>query len=165
MTLINPIRRRRGPVGEQAGTDGPAGTVEETRSESRPAPIAPVRRRRLEGFTAGTAYATRSTMLWLARLVRLVAVGVALVIGIAILLRVLDANPANSIVSDFHDAGRTLAWVFKGMFTIKHHPEATFALNWGIAAIVYLIVGNVIAQMIASGRPRRRAARRTTAVA
>jgi hypothetical protein len=50
------------------------------------------------------------------------------------------------------------------MFTIKHHPDATLALNWGIAAVVYLVAGGLLAQLIAWSRPRRRATR-TTVVA
>jgi len=99
-------------------------------------------------------------MLTIARLVRLVAALVVLVIVVAIVLRVVGANPANSIVSDIHDAGRTLVGPFKSVFTIKN-AKTDLAVNWGVAAIVYLIVGGFIASLIArmgarGVRPRRR---------
>jgi hypothetical protein len=92
---------------------------------------------------AATPIATVARLVWLA------AVAVALVIGAAILLRLLTANPSNSIVSGIHDAGRALVGPFRAMFVLKRHSEATLALNWGIAAIVYLLAGGLIAQMIA----------------
>jgi hypothetical protein len=76
-----------------------------------------------------------------------------LVIVVAIVLRVVGANPGNSVVSDIHDAGRTLVGPFKSMFTIKN-AKADLAVNWGVAAIVYLIVGGVLAGLIARAAPR-----------
>jgi hypothetical protein len=87
-------------------------------------------------------------MLALARLVRSVAGLVALVIAAAIVLRLLDANPHNTIVSDLHDAGKWLVGPFLGLFTIKD-PKVAITVNWGIAAIVYLVVGGFVARMIA----------------
>ena len=76
-----------------------------------------------------------------------------------ILLVVLDANPTNDVVSAIHDAARALVGPFDGMFTLDS-ADATLALNWGIAALVYLIVGGLIARVIAligiAGLRRRR---------
>jgi hypothetical protein len=92
-------------------------------------------------------------MLLVARLVRLVAGLVVLVIAVAIVLRVLGANRSNSIVSDIHDAGRALVGPFKNLFTLKD-AKADIAVNWGIAALIYLIVGGLIAGLIARAAPR-----------
>jgi hypothetical protein len=92
-------------------------------------------------------------MLKIARLVRLAAALVVLVIVVAIVLRVVGANPANSIVSDIHDAGRMLVGPFKNVFTIKN-AKADLAVNWGVAAIVYLIAGGLLARLIARAAPR-----------
>jgi hypothetical protein len=99
------------------------------------------------------AWAAGSVMLTIARLVRLVAALVVLVIVVAIVLRVVSANPANSVVSDIHDAGRALVGPFKNVFTIKN-AKVDLAVNWGVAAIVYLIVGGLIARLIARAAPR-----------
>jgi hypothetical protein len=98
-------------------------------------------------------------MLTLARVVRvLVGVVVALIVA-AILLRVLGANPHNAVVSDIHDAGRALVGPFDGLFSVKQ-AKLAMAVNWGLAAIVYLIVGGLIARLIAGAAPRSpRAAR------
>jgi len=92
-------------------------------------------------------------MLAIARLVRLAAALVVLVIAVAIVLRVVGANPANSVVSDIHDAGRALVGPFKNVFSIKN-AKVDLAVNWGLAAIVYLLAGGLLASLIARAAPR-----------
>ena len=90
----------------------------------------------------------------LARLVRLMVGVVVLVIVVGGFLFLLSANPGNAIVHDIHDAASTLVGPFKNLFSISGHPKATLAVNWGLAAIVYLIVGGLIATLIARMAPR-----------
>src|SRR5437588_3925378 len=92
-------------------------------------------------------------MLLLARVVRVVVGIVVALIVVAILLRVLGANPHNAIVSDVHDAGRALVGPFAGLFSI-HDAKLATAVNWGLAAIVYLNVGGFIASLLARAAPR-----------
>jgi hypothetical protein len=95
--------------------------------------------------------------LTLARLIRTLAGLVALVIVAAIVLFILGANPSNGIVSAIHDAGAWLAGPFKNLFSI-HNAKVQMAVNWGIAALVYLVVGHFIASLFARmSTPRRRA--------
>lgn len=91
--------------------------------------------------------AAGSGLLLVARVVMLAATLVALVIGAAILLRVLDANSANSIVKAVHDAGKALVGPFKDIFKIDD-PKVAMAVNWGLAAVVYLLVGGLIARLV-----------------
>src|ERR1017187_9609759 len=63
------------------------------------------------------------------------------------LLVVLKANPANSIVSEVHDWAHSLAGPFNGMFSF-HSANTALAVNWGIAAVLYLFVGGLIARLI-----------------
>ena len=95
----------------------------------------------------------------LARLVRLAAGIVAAIIVAGILLVVLSANPTNDVVSAIHDAARALVGPFDGMFTLDS-ADATLAVNWGVAALVYLVVGALVARVIAligiAGLRRRR---------
>jgi hypothetical protein len=77
---------------------------------------------------------------------------VVLVIVAGILLVVLKANPTNSIVTDVHGWARSLAGPFDGMFSF-HSANVTIAVNWGIAAVVYLFIGGLIARLL--GRSRR----------
>jgi hypothetical protein len=101
----------------------------------------------------------------LARLVRLAAGVIAAIIVLGIVFVLLKANPNNGIVSAVHDAARALVGPFDGMFKI-HNAKTAVAVNWGIAAVVYLIVGALIARLITmvgtagarAGLHRRRAA-------
>lgn len=92
----------------------------------------------------------------LARLVRTLVGLIALVIVAAIVLFVLGANQSNGIVSAIHDAGQWLAGPFKNLFSI-HNAKLAMAVNWGLAALVYLVVGHTIATLLARMTPRRRA--------
>jgi hypothetical protein len=93
--------------------------------------------------------------LGLARIVRTLAGLIALVIVAAIVLFILGANPSNGIVSAIHDAGAWLVGPFKNLFSI-HRAKVAMAVNWGLAALVYLIVGHLIAGLLARMTPRRR---------
>ncbi|MDQ6817821.1 MAG: hypothetical protein M3018_10540 [Actinomycetota bacterium] len=90
----------------------------------------------------------------IARVIRMAAMIVAAVIVAAIVLRLLNANPTNSIVKDLHDAGQTLVGPFKNLFSIKDGKTA-MTVNWGLAALVYLVVGGFVATLIARVSPRR----------
>jgi uncharacterized membrane protein YczE len=99
-------------------------------------------------------------VLALARLVRLLVGLAALVIAAAIVLRLLGANSGNAIVHDIHDAGRWLVGPFRTIFSI-HIAKLAMLVNWGIAAVVWLVLGGLVAGMIArlglSGIRRREA--------
>lgn len=100
-------------------------------------------------------------MLMLARLIRIVTGIVVAVIVVGILLWVLSANPHNTIVSDIHDAAKWLVGPFQNVFSVKG-AKLDLALNWGLAAVVYLVVGGVLSALAARsvargrgfGRPR-----------
>ena len=94
--------------------------------------------------------------LGLARIVRALAGLIALIIVVAIVLFVLGANQSNAVVSAIHDAGAWLVGPFKNLFSI-HKPKLAMAVNWGLAALVYLIVGHFIASLLVRMTPRRRA--------
>jgi hypothetical protein len=77
---------------------------------------------------------------------------VVLIIVAGILLVVLKANPTNTIVSDVHGWARSLAGPFDGLFSFRNAHTA-IAVNWGIAAVVYLLIGGLIARLL--GRNHR----------
>ncbi len=91
----------------------------------------------------------------LARLIRTVAGLVVLVIVLGILLFVLLANPHNAIVSDIHDAAKWLVGPFQNVFSVKG-SKLNLALNWGLAALVYAVVGGALASLAARGAMRAR---------
>jgi hypothetical protein len=113
---------------------------------------------RTGGAGATAAAAAGGGLLMVARVVRFLAWGVALFIVAGILLIVLDANASNTIVSHVTDWSKTLVGPFKDLFSPSGR-KAKIAVNWGIAAAVYLVVGLLIAGLIAraAAAPLRRA--------
>jgi hypothetical protein len=94
-------------------------------------------------------------MLLLARIVRLATKAVAAVIVAGILLYVLGANQSNSVVEVVMDAGRFLVGPFDGLFTMDD-AKWELAVNWGIAAAVWLVAGALVARLlVAIGTGRR----------
>jgi hypothetical protein len=106
----------------------------------RPAPAG-------EGPGPAVAAAAVGTLSIVARIIWLIAGLVALVIVAGIVFVVLKANPGNSIVSTVHDAAKFLVGPFDGIFKPNDHRLAV-AIDWGLAAIVYLFVGRLIARLL-----------------
>jgi hypothetical protein len=102
----------------------------------------------------------------LARAIRTVVGIVVAIIVLAVILRLLGANPSNAIVSAIHDASAWLVGPFANVFSVKG-PKLHMALNWGLAALVYAIVGGLLARFVARGSAagfRRRGLRRARTV-
>ncbi len=163
-------RGARAPADKPVPRDSPTPTAAPERAESEAPRTTPSR-------AGGAAYAqpgeraappTRRSLAWrtrdagasavgtlgagvifLARLVMTVAALIALLIGLAILLRDVDANPSNTIVKGIHEGANFFAGSFTGLITFHGHPKRAITVNWGIAAIVYLVVGAAIAGLIA----------------
>jgi hypothetical protein len=94
-----------------------------------------------------------------ARIVQLAVSIVVAIIVAGILLVVLKANPANSIVSEIHSWAHWLAGPFDGIFSF-HNANTAIAVNWGIAAVVYLFVAVLIVRVLGGAYPYAR--RRTS---
>lgn len=92
----------------------------------------------------GTGLAARAA---LARLITAVAAVAAGIIILAIVLHVLRAKTSNGIVSAIHDAGSWLSSWSHGIFSI-HNGDVRMAVNWGIAALVYVIVARLVARAL-----------------
>jgi hypothetical protein len=127
------VFRRARPV-------GPASAVSQDR---RPAKVS--RRQSRRDGSADRGFASSAGLL--ARVVRLVVSVIVLIIVAAILLVVLKANPSNSIVSEVHGWASSLAGPFDGLFSF-HSARVAIAVNWGIAAVVYLLVGGLITRVL-----------------
>jgi len=113
-------------------------------------PVGVSRRQRRGNGTITRGFANGAGLL--ARIIQLVVSVVVLIIIAGILLVVLKANPSNSIVTDVHGWARSLAGPFDGIFSF-HNAHTAVAVNWGIAAVVYLFIGGLIARLL--GRSRR----------
>ena len=120
----------------------PAGGASAVETGGRPARVS--RRRGRRRGTGAHGFATGAGLL--ARVVHVVVSIIVLIIVAGILLVLLKANPSNSIVSDVHDWARSLSGPFDGIFSF-HNAHTAIAVNWGIAAVVYSIVGGLIARL------------------
>ena len=99
------------------------------------------------GAAAVAAGAAIGTANLLARLIALIAWLVVLVIVAGIAFVVLKANMGNSVVSSIHDAAKFLVGPFDGLFKLHDHRLGV-AINWGIAALVYLFVARLIVGLL-----------------
>lgn len=71
----------------------------------------------------------------------------AAVLAIGALLVALDANPDNVVYQWFSDSAETLSGPLDDLFRFQD-PAKTTLVNWGIAAVAYLVVGKLIARII-----------------
>lgn len=76
--------------------------------------------------------------------VQLLADILAGIIGLWILLYLLNANPANDLVAVLHDAARWLAGWSYDLFPLDQ-DWLRVLVNYGIAALVYLVIGHGLA--------------------
>jgi hypothetical protein len=83
-----------------------------------------------------------------ASLVWLLAVLAAAVLALGALFTALDqANQSNEIVRWVLERGHDLVGPFKDLFRLET-AKNTLLVNWGIAALVYLIVGKIIERFV-----------------
>jgi hypothetical protein len=82
-----------------------------------------------------------------ANVVRWIGLIFALILVVHILLTVGSANPANGITSFFADWAEPIALGFKDLFT-PSDPKLLVLVNYGIAALFWLIVSSVLAKVI-----------------
>jgi hypothetical protein len=99
------------------------------------------------GAAARGAHVARRGGHLLARLVMLVTSIVVFLIVLAIILVVLEANDSNTIVKAIQDAADFLVGPFKDIFSLSNH-KAEVGVNYGLAALVYFIVGSLIARLL-----------------
>ncbi len=151
-TRAEPTRAASRPEGEEA-REQPAARAERARTspERRGEAARPARGfgARTRGAGAAAVGTIGSGVLMLARLVMTIAALIALLIALAIVLRDVGANQSNTIVKGIHEGANFFAGSFTGLISFSGHPKRAITVNWGIALVVYLIVGAVIASMIA----------------
>jgi hypothetical protein len=85
----------------------------------------------------------------IARLVMAAASLIALLIALAIVLRDVNSNGANTIVKGIHEGANFFAGAFTGLIRFSGHPKRAITVDWGIALLVYLIVGAFVSKLIA----------------
>ena len=96
---------------------------------------------------AKAGVAARRGLGGLARIVSLITSVIVGLIVLAIVLAMLEASRSNGIVDALVSAGDWLSQPFHGIFSLDSH-KATVAVNWGLAALVYALVGGFIARLL-----------------
>ncbi|MFI0483881.1 hypothetical protein [Actinomadura sp. 9N215] len=115
-----------------------------TRVESRGGRRAAGERRSL---TSGAAAARRRAVGVAATAVSAVTTVVVLILAVHIFFVAFEANTANDLVRWFGDRAGDLGWQFKDVFQ-PENPKAEVAVNYGLAALVYLVIGRVVTSLI-----------------
>jgi hypothetical protein len=126
-------------------------------------PVGPERLRRGEDAPRRGSLATRGRdagaaavgtvgagVVLVARLVMVVASLIALLIGLAIVLYDVNANGANTIVKGIHEGANFFAGAFTGLIRFNGHPKRAITVDWGIALLAYLIVGETVSRIVAN---------------
>ena len=92
-------------------------------------------------------FAARKGLWGVARIVSLITSVIVGLIVVAIVLVLLEASRGNGIVDALVSAGDWLSKPFHGIFSLDGH-KATVAVNWGLAALVYALIGGFIARLL-----------------
>ncbi len=92
----------------------------------------------------------------IANLIRLVGLLLFVGIGVGIVLVVLDAKEDGTLVGSWLDACRTVVDPFDRLIDLERGKEhLQIAINWGIAAVVYLGVAMLIGSLLLRTTRRR----------
>jgi hypothetical protein len=133
------------PGGPVTGTDitAPAPPPPERAATAAGSPSRPGRRARRP---AGPGLRKRLVNA-LATIASVVTTVVVAVLAVHIVFAVFEANVSNDIVTTFRDWADGLAWQFKDVFA-PHDPKVAVLVNYGLAALVYLIAGRIAVGLI-----------------
>lgn len=81
------------------------------------------------------------------RVVAVATTAISVVLVVGILFEVLEGNQDNSLVSASTDLAEFFAGPFDQMFT-PSNEDLGIGISWGAAALVYLVVGRLIADKL-----------------
>ena len=133
-------------------SDASNGT-EKARADDADAPFPEKEKRRRRAAGEKLKSGSRAMRSKIASVVWLIAVICALFLAVGALLIALNANEENSIVQFVLDGADLLDGPFSrdnGIFTFDGKDAATKSalVNWGIAAVVYLLIGKVVDRVV-----------------
>ncbi len=117
----------------------------------RRGPRAPAARTPLEGNRFVKAAAGKATpMRRTTSVIFALAHAAAAILVIWILLDLFGANQGNALVHWFRTAADWLSGWSRGLFTVSHHTGQVL-LDYGLPAVVYLALGNLVARARPAG--------------
>jgi hypothetical protein len=83
----------------------------------------------------------------LATVVRVVAAAIGAVIVLHAVFVLFDANPANPLVELTKGVRDTFGWFTKNLFRMDD-PAIAEAINDAVAALIYVVLGNVASKLV-----------------
>ena len=104
------------------------------------------------GRRHGGLVAAYGALGFLARVVDIAVAVVAVIIALGVLLVALEANRSNAIVELVLDTAARLVGPFEDFFTLADQ-KLEVAVNWGLALLVYVLVGRTVAGFLRRPRP------------
>lgn len=146
-------------MAEQTPSSGPEPTSDTADSDAVPTEsVSPAGENAPISTTAGSSEAPISTdnrakpssgalRSRIATAVWLLAVVAALILAVGALLIALDANPHNAAVGRVLDAANRIDWFFWKILEMKDRTQ-NHLVNWGLAAVSYLVVGRIADRII-----------------
>lgn len=72
----------------------------------------------------------------------------AFIEGLYIVMVLFGANQANAFFTFIRSLAEPLALFFPGLFTIDH-PQLAILVNYGVAAVFWLVVTGIVARLVA----------------
>ena len=88
----------------------------------------------------------RSSGSGIARFISAVFAVIAIILIVHIVLVFADASTTSTVVKDIADFATKLAWGFKSLFSFDS-AKLTVFVNYGLAALAYLVVGGVLVRL------------------
>lgn len=101
---------------------------------------------RMKGVPGGWTRASGG----LASLVTVVATLIAIMFALHIVFVVFEANPDNPVVVLVRDLSQSLAVFFRDLF-LPDDERLRVLVNYGLAAVAYLVVGRFVAGLLRRG--------------
>lgn len=122
-------------------------------ADAEDAPVPEKAKRRSRPATGKVKAGSRAVRSTIASVIWLAAVTCALFLAVGALLIALDANQDNTIVKLVLDVADLLDGPFSldnGIFTFagKDGETKSALVNWGLAAVVYLVIGKILDRLI-----------------
>lgn len=148
------------PLDQHPGGSGPTRTSEHAPTRTEPTRTEPARSEparsepggehrapRTRSFAAGAAAVRRRAAGVAATVVSVLTTVVVLILAVHIVFVAFEANTANGIVNWFGERAGDLSWQFKDVFQ-PADPKVEVAVNYGLAALVYLVAGRILVGLI-----------------
>jgi hypothetical protein len=109
----------------------------------------PTMKERFRGANAGAQFKTGAGSVAgiLATIVTVITSIAAAILVLHIVFVIFKGNPGNNIVSHVQDYADSLAGPLKDLFSFKN-PKTNTVINYGIAALVWVAAGRLIASLL-----------------